>query len=49
MAHNDMLNDTMVCFLLVVFFAIADLEKFGWCNVMQQIKKVSPNLGKKYP
>ena len=27
------------------FFAIADLKNFTWCNVFQQIKKVSPNIG----
>ena len=27
-----------------LFFAIADLKKFTWCNVIQQIKKVSPKL-----
>ena len=25
------------------FLAIADLKNFTWCNVIQQIKKVSPN------
>ena len=24
-------------------FSIADLKKISWCNVIQQIKKVSPN------
>ena len=25
------------------FFVIADLKNFTWCNVIQQIEKVSPN------
>ena len=33
----------MVYFIVSNFFAIADLKIFSWCNVIQQIKKESPN------
>ena len=31
-------------FFFSFFFVIADLKNFTWCNVIQQIKKVSPNI-----
>ena len=34
-----------ICFTIsFFFFAIADLKNFTWCNVIQQIKKVSPYI-----
>ena len=40
MVHNDLFHHVFF------YFATADLKKFTWCNVIQQIKKVSPNTFK---
>ena len=33
-----------ILFFFFFFFAITDLKIFTWCNVIQQMKKVSPYI-----
>ena len=40
MVCNDLFHHVSLFFFF--FFAIANLKNFSWCNVIQQIKKVSP-------
>ena len=42
---NDLFHHIFFFFFFFFFFAIADLKNFTWCNVIQQIKKVSPKGG----
>ena len=37
----------MIYFPVTNFFAIANLKKLSWCNVIQQMKKLSPYGGSK--
>ena len=47
MVCNDLFHHVNF-FFFFFFFAIADLKIFSWCNVIQQIKKVSPYIGHKF-